>query len=158
VRVAAAELQQQRHQRRAERLAEGVERGHQAHRRGRRTRADPPHLLQGEQGDGGERKAEQETADREAGFARPGDAEADAGGLQRVGAGEQLAPVYARADPRREQRAADDAGAEDRPEQVDQRRAGHRGAGDHRQEGGGDDVAEAGDAVAKASTPTSVRP
>ena len=33
----------------------------------------------------GEGKAEQQAADREAGFGRPGDAEADADGLQHVG-------------------------------------------------------------------------
>ena len=78
----------------------------------------------------------------------PADADGDADRLHEVGAGEHEAQVAADAHPRREQRAEDHAGAEDRPEQIEPRRiGGQRGARDHRQEGRGDDVAEAGDAV-----------
>ena len=115
----AAAAQQPRDHRRSRRLADAPQHGDEPGRARDVAGSQPTHFLEREVGDRGERQAEQEAAEGKAGRGRRADADRDRDRLQDVGRGEDETQIAADAHARRQQRADDDAGAEDRPVQVE---------------------------------------
>ena len=135
-----------RHQR-PDDLSDAVGCSRVAHQAGRVITTQAARLAHREQGDGGERQPDQHATEPEAASRRPDDAEGHARRLQDVTGGQQGPVVPVVRQTRGAQCADDQREAEHWPEQVRPRGTGQRMAGDHRQEGRSDDVAEARHAV-----------